>query len=255
MVKPMVLAEQVHKYFGSTHVLRGVDLSVHAGEVVCILGPSGSGKSTFLRTINNLEDIDSGRVYVNDELVGYEIHNSQLYKMPESVACRQRRQAGMVFQHFNLFGHKTALENVIEGPVQVLKEDKDEVGERAKALLTRVGLGEHLHKYPSQLSGGQQQRVAIARSLAMRPSLMLFDEPTSALDPELVSEVLSVIRDLANDGMTMVIVTHEIHFARDVADRIVVMDEGRIIEQGTAEEVLDNPKNIRTRGFLGSVLK
>jgi len=251
----MVSAQKVHKYFGNSHVLRGLSLDVHKGEVVCILGASGSGKSTFLRTINHLETIDSGRIYVEDILVGYEPRDGNLHELADRDVCKQRQHIGMVFQHFNLFGHRTVLENVVEGPVHVLGEDRKEVEKRAIALLTRVGLADYLHALPRTLSGGQQQRVAIARSLAMRPHLMLFDEPTSALDPELVAEVLSVIRDLAREGMTMVIVTHEVAFAREVADTILIMAEGVIIERGTPAEVLDSPQHERAKAFLASVLK
>lgn len=252
---PMITAQNVHKKFGETHVLRGLSLVVAQGEVVCILGSSGSGKSTFLRTINHLETIDSGRIFVNDELIGYEAHDGSLHELRERDVCRQRQRIGMVFQHFNLFGHMTALENVMEGPVQVLGRGREETERKARALLTRVGLSQHLNSYPRQLSGGQQQRVAIARSLAMEPALMLFDEPTSALDPELVAEVLGVMRDLASQGMTMVVVTHEIGFAREVADRVVLMADGVIVEAGPPSQVIDNPVHERTRAFLANVLK
>jgi polar amino acid transport system ATP-binding protein len=250
----MVQARSVKKKYGSNEVLKGISLEVERGQVLCILGPSGSGKSTFLRCINHLESIDGGRIYVDGSLIGYRPHGEVLKEMKPSEAAAQRRHIGMVFQRFNLFPHLTALQNVIEAPVGVAKIAKDSARARAVELLTRVGLKDRMDHYPSQLSGGQQQRVAIARALAMDPKLMLFDEPTSALDPELVGEVLSVMKDLAKSGMTMIVVTHEINFAREVADTVVFMDEGRVIEAGSPVEVLDNPQNERTRAFLRSVL-
>jgi polar amino acid transport system ATP-binding protein len=250
----MVKAEGVHKYFGRLHVLRGIDLEVEPGEVMCVIGPSGSGKSTFLRCINHLEKIDSGRLQVDGHLVGYRQRGDKLHEMRESEVAAQRREIGMVFQRFNLFPHMTALDNVMEAPVQVKGEPKAAVRERATALLESVGLSDKMVSYPSQLSGGQQQRVAIARALAMEPKLMLFDEPTSALDPELVGDVLDVMRQLALDGMTMVVVTHEMGFAREVGDSLVFMDEGVIVEQGRPREVLADPQHRRTQDFLSKVL-
>ena len=251
---PMVRAEQVHKSFGSIEVLRGIDLEVRAGEVCCLLGPSGSGKSTFLRCINHLEKINAGRIWVDGDLIGYRERGGKLHEMREKEVAAQRQAIGMVFQRFNLFPHKTALENVTEAPLLVRKEKRAEVRDRAVALLERVGLGDKLGSYPSQLSGGQQQRVAIARALAMQPKLMLFDEPTSALDPELVGEVLDVMKDLARDGMTMIVVTHEIGFAREVGDSLVFMDGGVVVEQGNPREVIANPQHDRTKAFLAKVL-
>jgi len=250
----MVMAEGVHKHFGRLEVLKGISLEVQPGEVMCMLGPSGSGKSTFLRCINHLEKIDAGRLWVDGELVGYRQSGARLYELRESEVARERSQIGMVFQRFNLFAHMTALENVIEAPIRVKKVPRDEAVKRAKALLDRVGLADKLETYPSQLSGGQQQRVAIARALAMQPKLMLFDEPTSALDPELVGDVLDVMRRLAKDGMTMVVVTHEIGFAREVGDTVVFMDDGVVIETGNPREVFANPRHERTRAFLAKVL-
>src|SRR6201999_1592985 len=243
----------VHKRFGRLEVLKGIDLHVDRGEVMCVIGPSGSGKSTFLRCINHLEQINSGRLWVDGELVGYRQRGDKLYELREADIPRQRLQVGMVFQHFNLFPHMTALGNIVEAPQRVKREPRKEVFERARALLGRVGLSGKEDSYPSQLSGGQQQRVAIARALAMRPKLMLFDEPTSALDPELVGEVLDVIRGLAADGMTMVVVTHEIAFAADVSDHIGFMAEGRLIESGPAAQLLQRPTQERTRTFLRSI--
>ncbi|WP_433529099.1 amino acid ABC transporter ATP-binding protein [Micromonospora sp. CA-263727] len=251
---PMVHAEQVHKSFGSIEVLKGIDLQVRAGEVCCLLGPSGSGKSTFLRCINHLEKINAGWIRVDGELIGYRERGGKLHEMREKEVAAQRRSIGMVFQRFNLFPHKTALENVIEAPLLVRREKRAGARDRAVALLERVGLGDKLGSYPSQLSGGQQQRVAIARALAMQPKLMLFDEPTSALDPELVGEVLDVMKDLARDGMTMIVVTHEIGFAREVGDSLVFMDGGVVVEQGHPREVIADPKHERTRAFLAKVL-
>ncbi|NWF30071.1 amino acid ABC transporter ATP-binding protein [Streptomyces sp. PKU-EA00015] len=250
---PVVRAEGVHKSFGRTEVLKGIDLTVAAGEVMCLVGPSGSGKSTFLRCVNHLETIDAGRLYVRDRLIGYEERDGRVHELTDAAIARQRRGIGMVFQRFNLFPHMTALENVMEAPVQVRKESKAEAGERARSLLARVGLADRAGSYPSQLSGGQQQRVAIARALAMRPDLMLFDEPTSALDPELVGEVLDVMRGLAEDGMTMIVVTHEMGFAREVGDSLVFMDAGVVVESGDPADVLGSPRHARTRAFLGKV--
>ena len=251
---PMVKAEGVHKNFGRLEVLKGISLEVEPGEVMCILGPSGSGKTTFLRCINHLEKINAGRLWVDGELVGYRQSGDKLHELHDAEVCRKRAEIGMVFQRFNLFGHMTALENVIEAPIRVKRVPKRQAVERAKELLERVGLAEKVYTYPSQLSGGQQQRVAIARALAMQPKLMLFDEPTSALDPELVGEVLDAMRQLAKDGMTMVVVTHEIGFAREVGDTLVFMDEGVVVESGNPREVLANPKHDRTRTFLSKVL-
>jgi polar amino acid transport system ATP-binding protein len=251
---PMVAAEGVRKRFGRNEVLRGIDLEVQPGEVLCLLGPSGSGKSTFLRCINHLEKINSGRLSVDGELVGYRLVGDKLHELRESEVARKRAEIGMVFQHFNLFGHMTALENVAGAPVYVKHEPRERARGRSRELLDRVGLADKLDCYPSQLSGGQQQRVAIARALAMEPKLMLFDEPTSALDPELVGEVLDVMRGLAADGMTMVVVTHEMGFAREVADNVAFMDEGVVVEEGVPSEVLGNPRHERTRAFLSKVL-
>ncbi|MFD9129200.1 amino acid ABC transporter ATP-binding protein [Kitasatospora sp. NPDC059571] len=250
----MVRAEQVHKSYGLVPVLKGIDLEVRTGEVFVLVGPSGSGKSTFLRCINHLEKINAGRLYVDGDLVGYRQKGDRLYELKDSEVALQRRDIGMVFQHFNLFPHMTALENVIEAPVQVKGESRAAAKERGMALLERVGLAEKAKNYPSQLSGGQQQRVAIARALAMQPKLMLFDEPTSALDPELVGEVLDVMRGLAEDGMTMIVVTHEMGFAREVGDALVFMDGGVVIESGNPRDVLTNPQHERTRSFLSKVL-
>jgi polar amino acid transport system ATP-binding protein len=250
----MVKAEGVHKRFGRLEVLKGIDLEVRRGEVMCMLGPSGSGKSTFLRCINHLEKINSGRLYVDGELVGYRDAGGKLHELHEREVARNRAQIGMVFQHFNLFPHMTALENVALAPVKVKGASREDARQRGRALLARVGLGEKLDTYPVALSGGQQQRVAIARALAMEPKLMLFDEPTSALDPELVGDVLDAMRQLARDGMTMIVVTHEMGFAREVADRVVFMDEGVVVESGTPAEVLNSPRHERTRAFLSKVL-
>jgi polar amino acid transport system ATP-binding protein len=255
MSGPMVKAEGVHKSFGRLEVLKGISLEVDPGDVMCVLGPSGSGKSTFLRCINHLEKIDAGRLWVDGELVGYRQSGDKLYELRDAEICRKRAEIGMVFQQFNLFGHKTALENVIEAPIRVKKVQKAQAVREARELLDRVGLADKHNSYPSQLSGGQQQRVAIARALAMQPKLMLFDEPTSALDPELVGEVLDVMRQLAFEfGMTMVVVTHEIGFAREVGDTVVFMDEGVVVEAGKPREVFANPKHERTRTFLSKVL-
>jgi polar amino acid transport system ATP-binding protein len=251
---PMVEAVSVCKRFGSVQVLDGVDITVMPGEVACVIGPSGSGKSTFLRCINHLESINGGTLRVDGHLVGYRESGGKLYELRESEVARQRRDIGMVFQRFNLFPHRTAAENIMEAPMVVRRTSRREAREQAVALLERVGLGERCDAYPAQLSGGQQQRVAIARALAMKPRLMLFDEPTSALDPELVGEVLDVMRELAADGMTMVVVTHEMGFAREVADSLVFFDGGRVVEKGAPREVLANPSHERTRSFLSKVL-
>jgi polar amino acid transport system ATP-binding protein len=250
----MVMAEAVHKSFGRLEVLRGIDLEVEPKEVMCMIGPSGSGKSTFLRCINHLEKIDAGRLSVDGELVGYSQRGDRLYELPDREVCKKRSEIGMVFQRFNLFPHMTALENVIEAPLRVKGENRDQAVARAMTLLERVGLADKVRAYPNQLSGGQQQRVAIARALAMQPKLMLFDEPTSALDPELVGEVLDVMRGLARDGMTMIVVTHEMGFAREVGDTLVFMDAGVIVEKGNPRDVLANPQQERTRSFLSKVL-
>ncbi|MFF4776901.1 amino acid ABC transporter ATP-binding protein [Microtetraspora fusca] len=250
----MVKAEQVCKNFGHVQVLKGIDLEVRQGEVMCVVGPSGSGKSTFLRCINHLEKIDAGRLWVDGHLVGYRQRGDKLYELREKEVAAQRRDIGMVFQRFNLFPHMTALQNVMEAPMLVKGESKDAARARAEQLMERVGLSDRMGNYPSQLSGGQQQRVAIARALAMQPKLMLFDEPTSALDPELVGEVLDVMRDLAREGMTMVVVTHEMGFAREVGDSLVFMDGGVVVEQGVPREVLANPQHARTQAFLSKVL-
>src|SRR4051812_8492415 len=252
--REMVRADNVHKSFGSLEVLKGVDLVVRPGEVCCVLGPSGSGKSTFLRCVNHLEKINAGRISVDGQLVGYRQRGGKLHELKEKEVAAQRRAIGMVFQRFNLFPHMAVLANVMEAPCRVKREHKAEVRERALALLERVGLGDKVENYPAQLSGGQQQRVAIARALAMRPKLMLFDEPTSALDPELVGEVLDVMKDLARDGMTMVVVTHEIGFAREVGDNLIFMDGGVVVEQGPPREVITNPRHERTKAFLSKVL-
>jgi polar amino acid transport system ATP-binding protein len=250
----MVVAERVCKNFGALKVLKGLTLTVERGRVLCIVGPSGSGKSTFLRCINHLENISAGRLYVDGELVGYRERGGKLHEVPTREAARQRRDVGMVFQHFNLFPHRTALQNIIEAPVHVKKIKKDVAHQRARDLLERVGLSEKAGAYPAQLSGGQQQRVAIARALAMDPKIMLFDEPTSALDPELVGDVLDVMRDLARAGMTMLVVTHEMGFAREVADQLVFMDDGVVVESGNPREVLSKPKHQRTQEFLSKLL-
>ncbi len=250
---PLLEVIDVHKRFGKLEVLRGITMPVAQGEVVAILGPSGSGKSTLLRCINHLEKIDSGRILFEGQLVGYREVNGKLKELREREIARMRARMGMVFQRFNLFPHLTALGNVMEAPVQVLGKSKDEARETAVAVLTRVGLANKLHVYPAQLSGGQQQRVAIARALAMNPKLMLFDEATSALDPELVGEVLAVMRDLAAEGMTMLAVTHEMGFAREAAHRVVFMDEGVIQEEGPPAEFFGAPKTERARNFLRRV--
>ena len=251
---PMVQAENVSKSFGSNEVLKSISLTVPRGEVLCLVGPSGSGKSTFLRCINHLERVNAGRLTVDGVLVGYEERGDKLYELKPREAARQRRDIGMVFQRFNLFPHMTALENVIEAPIRVNRVKKDAAIVRGKELLARVGLGDKEDAYPAHLSGGQQQRVAIARALAMDPKLMLFDEPTSALDPELVGEVLDVMKGLAVSGMTMIVVTHEMGFAREVADSLVFMDGGVVVEAGDPNDVLGNPKHQRTKAFLSKVL-
>ncbi|KEF21340.1 arginine ABC transporter ATP-binding protein [Streptomyces rimosus] len=251
---PMVKAEGVHKSFGAAHILKGIDLEVAPREVFCLIGPSGSGKSTFLRCINHLEKINAGRLSVDGELVGYREANGKLYELRDHEVSARRRDIGMVFQRFNLFPHMTAVENIMEAPVQVKGEAKASARERALKLLDRVGLKDKAGNYPSQLSGGQQQRVAIARALAMEPKLMLFDEPTSALDPELVGDVLDVMKDLASDGMTMIVVTHEMGFAREVGDSLVFMDDGVVVESGHPRDVLGKPQHERTKSFLSKVL-
>ncbi len=253
-VTPMVQAQGVRKSFGHVEVLKGINLEVAPRDVFCLIGPSGSGKSTFLRCINHLEKVNAGRLAVDGQLVGYRQHGDKLYELKDKEVCQKRQEIGMVFQHFNLFPHMTALGNVMEAPIKVKGESKAVVRERALKLLDRVGLGEKCDNYPAQLSGGQQQRVAIARALAMEPKLMLFDEPTSALDPELVGEVLDVMRGLAEEGMTMIVVTHEMGFAREVGDALVFMDEGVVVEAGTPRDVISNPQHERTQSFLSKVL-
>ncbi|MEU0155353.1 amino acid ABC transporter ATP-binding protein [Micromonospora fulviviridis] len=254
MTPPMVQCRALRKSFGRLEVLRGIDLTIERGRVVCVVGPSGSGKSTLLRCLNHLEEPQAGRVYVDGELIGYSEHGGRLRPLPDARLRRQRESIGMVFQRFHLFPHRTALENVMEGLVAVKGVPAAAARRRAADLLDRVGLADRAHHYPAQLSGGQQQRVAIARSLAMSPKLMLFDEPTSALDPELVGEVLEVMKDLAASGMTMIVVTHEMGFAREVGDHLVFMDEGLIVEQGPPREVLAAARHDRTRAFLSKVL-
>lgn len=251
---PVVSAQKICKSFGKLEVLKGIDLEVQAREVLCLVGPSGSGKSTLLRCINHLEKIDAGRLYVDGVLVGYKQRGYKLHELRENEVAEQRKDIGMVFQRFNLFPHMTALENVTEAPIQVRKEPKAKARHHAMELLDRVGLADKAQNYPAQFSGGQQQRVAIARALVMEPKLMLFDEPTSALDPELVGDVLTVMRQLAKDGMTMVVVTHEMQFAKEVADTVVFMDGGVAVETGPAAQVIGNPQHERTRAFLARVL-
>ena len=251
---PVVVAHDVHKNFGSIEVLKGVSLEVERGEVLCLIGASGSGKSTLLRCINHLETVDRGFIVVEERMVGYDVMRGRLHEAPPAKVAERRSRIGMVFQQFNLFGHMTALENVIMAPMKVKKESKAVATERAHRLLNRVGLRDRVNSYPSQLSGGQQQRVAIARALAMEPAVMLFDEPTSALDPELVGEVLDVMRDLATSGMTMIVVTHEMGFAREVGTSAMFMHDGRIIEQGSPRDVISAPTHERTRAFLAKVL-
>ncbi|TVS28843.1 amino acid ABC transporter ATP-binding protein [Corynebacterium sanguinis] len=253
MTTPMIQAENVWKSFGSLDVLKGIDLTVEPGSVTCLIGPSGSGKSTFLRCVNHLEKVTAGRLYVDGELIGYRERGGTLYEMSERDAAKQRRDIGMVFQQFNLFGHRTVLDNIMEAPIHVKGVPAAKAKERAMELLAMVGLESKAGAYPIQLSGGQQQRVAIARAVAMEPKLMLFDEPTSALDPELVGEVLGVMKELAHSGMTMLVVTHEMNFAREVADHVAFMADGRIVEYGTPAEVLDNPQQGRTQAFLSTL--
>lgn len=254
MIEAALRVEGVRKSYGHVEVLKGIDMQVKPGEVACLVGPSGSGKSTFLRCINHLEKINSGRLYVHGELVGYQEKKGRLYELSDREVCRKRAEIGMVFQNFNLFQHMNALENIIEAPMRVLKISKEEAVIHARELLALVGLSGREESFPKQLSGGQQQRIAIARALAMKPKLMLFDEPTSALDPELVGEVLAAMQDLANSGMTMIVVTHEMGFARKVADTIAFMDAGLIVESGSPDQVLDNPQHERTKSFFSKVL-
>ncbi|MFF2316378.1 amino acid ABC transporter ATP-binding protein [Arthrobacter sp. NPDC058097] len=252
--KPLVRIEGLHKYYGHHHVLRGIDLTVNQGEVAVVIGPSGSGKSTMLRCVNLLESISAGRISVGGQLIGYREVNGRLHDLKTKEIAAQRREIGMVFQRFNLFPHKTALMNVMEAPVQVKRQPREAARKKALELLDRVGLADRAGHYPSQLSGGQQQRVAIARALAMEPELMLFDEPTSALDPELVGDVLNVMKDLAKSGMTMIVVTHEIGFAREVGDSLTFMDGGVVVETGDPREIIANPQHARTKEFLSRVL-
>ena len=251
--QPILRIDGLHKRFGKTEVLRGVSFDVHAGEVLCVIGPSGSGKSTLLRCVNFLEEPTAGTIYLDGEMMGQRIEGGRFVALRASELAMQRVQIGMVFQSFNLFAHLTALQNVMEAPISVKKESRDEVEKRAKTLLERVGLADKASSYPAQLSGGQQQRVAIARALAMRPKLMLFDEPTSALDPEIVGEVLQVMQALAKDGTTMIVVTHEMGFAREVSHRVIFMDGGVVVESGPPDEVLVSPSHERTRQFLARI--
>jgi polar amino acid transport system ATP-binding protein len=251
---PLVRIEGLHKYYGDHHVLRGIDMTVNEGEVSVVIGPSGSGKSTMLRCVNLLETISAGRISVDGQLIGYREVNGRLHDLKKKDIAAQRREIGMVFQRFNLFPHKTALQNVMEAPMQVKGKSKEHARTQALELLDRVGLAERANHYPAQLSGGQQQRVAIARALAMEPALMLFDEPTSALDPELVGDVLNVMKDLAKSGMTMIVVTHEIGFAREVGDTLTFMDGGVVVESGDPREIIANPQHARTKEFLSRVL-
>ncbi len=250
---PMVRAEKIRKHYGRLEVLKGIDLQVERGEVVCLIGPSGSGKSTFLRCINHLETVDGGRMWVDEKVVGYRQRGTRLHELGDKDICRRRTEIGMVFQHFNLFPHMTVLQNLTLAPLRVLRESRTDATQRAIDLLEQVGLHDKIDAYPRHLSGGQQQRVAIARALCMRPKLMLFDEPTSALDPELVGEVLKVMRELADSGMTMVVVTHEMGFAREVADRVVFFDAGTLVESGPARQVITDPQHPRTKALLESV--
>ena len=254
MTQPLVAIRSVSKNFGEFQALNRVSLDVWAGEVLCLIGASGSGKTTLLRCINQLTSIDSGGIWLDGELLGVREEGGRLHRLTERQIARQRLKTGMVFQRFNLFPHKTALENITEGPVQVQGRKPEDARAEAMELLGRVGLAAKADAYPSQLSGGQQQRVAIARALAMKPMLMLFDEPTSALDPELVGEVLTVMKELARSGMTMMVVTHELGFAREVADTVVYMDHGAIVESGPAAEVLGKPREVRTQSFLSAVI-
>jgi polar amino acid transport system ATP-binding protein len=251
---PVVRAENVWKSFGATPVLRGVGLELWPHQVLCVMGPSGSGKSTLLRCVNHLERIDAGRIWIDGQLIGYQEQGGRLHELPEREVCKRRAEIGMVFQHFNLFPHMTALQNVCYAPIKVKHLRPERARELGRALLTRVGLADKVDSYPRQLSGGQQQRVAIARALAMTPKLILFDEPTSALDPELVKEVLDVIRDLASDGISMIVVTHEVGFAREAADIMAFMDQGIVVESGPARDMIDRPSHDRTREFLSRVL-
>lgn len=253
-MSPLITVSNLHKYFGTFHVLKDINFQIAKGEVVCVIGPSGSGKSTFLRCINQLEKIDEGMIVIEDEIVGYRRKGNKLYPLSDPEIARQRRRVGMVFQRFHLFPHKTVLQNVVEGPLKVQKRDAPTCRAEAMALLERVGMATKANAYPSELSGGQQQRVAIARALAMKPEAMLFDEPTSALDPELVGEVLSTMKKLAQSGTTMIVVTHEIGFCREVADRVLFMDHGRIVEEGSPSEILSNPQNPRVKSFVSAVL-
>ncbi|AGN19068.1 ABC-type putative amino acid transporter, ATPase subunit [Corynebacterium glutamicum MB001] len=254
MSQLMIDAQQVCKNYGRLEVLKGIDLQVPKGTVTCLIGPSGSGKSTMLRCVNHLEKVNAGRLYVDGDLIGYRERDGVLYEISEKDAAKQRSDIGMVFQNFNLFPHRTVIENIIEAPIHVKKQPESKARARAMELLEQVGLAHKADAYPVQLSGGQQQRVAIARAVAMEPKLMLFDEPTSALDPELVGEVLRVMKQLADDGMTMLVVTHEMGFAHEVADQVVFMADGVVVEAGTPEQVLDNPKEQRTKDFLSSLL-
>ena len=254
MIEPALRVEDVRKSYGHVEVLKGINMQVKPGEVACLVGPSGSGKSTFLRCINHLEKINSGRLYVHGDLVGYEEKKGRLYELSDREVCRKRAEIGMVFQSFNLFQHMSVLENIIEAPMRVLKISKEEAVMYARELLELVGLSGREESFPKQLSGGQQQRVAISRALAMKPKLMLFDEPTSALDPELVGEVLAAMQDLANSGMTMIVVTHEMGFARKVADTVAFMDAGLIVESGPPDQLLDHPQHERTKLFFSKVL-
>ncbi|TAM70114.1 MAG: amino acid ABC transporter ATP-binding protein [Microbacteriaceae bacterium] len=253
-VEPMVLAKNVHKSYGGNHVLKGISLQVDAGQVACVIGPSGSGKSTFLRCINHLERIDRGRILVDGTIMGYRQRGEKIYELKQTEAAVQRQDIGMVFQRFNLFPHLSVVENISCAPKLVRGQSGTSATKRARELLDRVGLADKAGAYPSQLSGGQQQRVAIARALAMEPKLMLFDEPTSALDPELVGEVRDVMKELATSGMTMVVVTHEIGFAREVGDSLFFMDGGKVVESGSPIDVISNPQHERTKGFLSKVL-
>jgi polar amino acid transport system ATP-binding protein len=250
----VVEATDVQKWFGRLQVLKGVSMTVKRREVVCVIGPSGSGKTTFIRCINHLEKIQAGRIFVNGHLIGYREVNGKLVEDRESNIAKQRREIGMVFQRFNLFPHLTALENIVEAPIRVRGIPRDEATATGRALLSRVGLAAKEGSYPSQLSGGQQQRVAIARALAMKPALMLFDEPTSALDPEMIGEVLEVMKELGREGMTMIVVTHEMGFAREVANRVVMMDEGQIVEEAPPDTFFSNPSSDRTKAFLSKIL-
>lgn len=253
-MEPIIIARGLQKYYDAFHVLQDIDFDINKGEVVCVIGPSGSGKSTFLRCINQLEKIDAGYILIDGEMAGYRREGNRLFPLSDREIARQRQSVGMVFQRFHLFPHRTVLENIIQGPVGVQKRPRQQCITEAKTLLERVGLSDKADAYPGELSGGQQQRVAIARALAMKPKAMLFDEPTSALDPELVGEVLGVMKELAASGTTMIVVTHEIGFCREVADRVVFMDAGRIVETGIPAEILENPQNPRVKNFISAVL-